>query len=103
MSGAPQLQSPASEAAAEVASQAVAGSNASMQAGAEKDMKQKSLASVSVHAKDDIPQGKVCSCLQCLPSTVLNPLTESPMSHAVMPSVVASCALMSFTYAGCTL
>ena len=63
-SGAPQLQLPASEAASEVASQAVAGSNASMQAGADKDM---ALASASVHAKHDIPQSKACSCLEYLP------------------------------------
>ncbi len=61
MSGAPQLQSPASEAASEVASQAVAGSNASMQVGADKDM---TLATVSVHATDDIPKGEACSCME---------------------------------------
>ena len=55
MPGAPQLQSSASEAAAEVASQTVAGSSASMQAGADKDM---TLAVMSVLAKNDIPQGK---------------------------------------------
>ncbi|DBA87569.1 TPA: hypothetical protein ACH3X1_004593 [Trebouxia sp. C0004] len=56
MSGAPQLHSPASMAAFEEPFQAVAGSKASMQAGADKDM---TLAFVSVHAKDDIPQGPV--------------------------------------------
>jgi hypothetical protein len=61
MSGAPQLQSPASGAASEEPSQAVAGSNASMQAGDDQNM---TLAIVSVQAKDDIPKGKACSCLE---------------------------------------
>jgi len=62
-SGTPQLQSPASEAASEEPAQAVAGSSASMQAEADKDM---TIASVSVHAKDDIPKGKACSCFEYL-------------------------------------
>lgn len=60
-SGAPQLQSPASEAACEEPAQAVAGSKASAQAGADKDM---TLAIVSVHATDDIPKGEACNCVE---------------------------------------
>lgn len=61
MSGAPQLQSPASEAAAEEPSQAVAGPKASAQAGADKDM---TLAVVSVRATDDVPKGEACICME---------------------------------------
>ena len=61
MSGAPQLQSPASEAASEEPAQAVADPRASMQVAVDKDM---TLAIVSVRATADLPKGEACSCVE---------------------------------------